>query len=82
MKQKNINKKNQSGTNLTIRGIASSSNHLMQLIPINHLTIRNAPYANLSIKGPTNEVSIINRIKLDASYCQEKKYINNVIRRK
>lgn len=55
--------------NLTIWSIAGSSDHLMQIIPINNLTIGYAPNANLSIKGSANEVSIINRIKLDASYC-------------
>ena len=48
----------------------------MQIIPIDHLMIRNAPYPDLGIKWSTNEVSIINRIKLDASYCI-KAYTNN-----
>ena len=47
----------------------------MQISPINNLSIRNAPYANLSIQRSANEVSIINRIKLDASYCAERKKI-------
>jgi hypothetical protein len=55
-------------TNLSIRGIASSSDHFMQIMPINNFTFWNAPDANLFIQGTTNEVSIVDRIELDARH--------------
>lgn len=45
----------------------------MQINPINNFMIRDTPYTNLRIQGSTNEVTIIDGIKLDASYCVQQK---------
>jgi len=57
--------------NLSIRGITSSGNHLMKIIPILNLTISDIPNANFLIQRSTNEEVIIYRIELDASHCQK-----------
>jgi hypothetical protein len=41
----------------------------MKIIPVNNFMLRNTPNANLRIQGTTDEVSIINRVKMDAGYC-------------
>uniref|UniRef100_A0A0A9GPM1 Uncharacterized protein n=1 Tax=Arundo donax TaxID=35708 RepID=A0A0A9GPM1_ARUDO len=59
------------GTNqytLPVGCIASSSDHLMQIIPINNFTVLNAPNANLFIQRTTDEVSIVNRVELNACH--------------
>jgi hypothetical protein len=48
----------------------------MQIMPINNFTFWNTPYANLFIQGTTNEVSIIDRVELDACHWNSKQYKN------
>ena len=54
---------------LTVWSVACRSDHLMKIIPVNYLPIRNAPNTNFCIQRTADEVSIINRIKLNASHC-------------
>jgi hypothetical protein len=37
-------------SNLSIRGVAGSSDHFMKIIPIHNFTVLNVPYANLFIQ--------------------------------
>ena len=46
----------------------------MQIMPINNFTFWNAPDADLFIQRTTNEVSIIDRVELDACHWKAKQY--------
>lgn len=55
---------------LSVWGVTCSSNHFMQFSPVNYLTIRYVPNADLGVKGTTDEVSIIYWIELNTSHCE------------
>ena len=58
-----------SDKDLSVRSIASSCDHLMEVRPINNPPLRYTPYPDLGIKRATDEIIVIHWIELYTCNC-------------